>query len=100
MLSARGVLFEIVWGMIFHLLSGSRTDAGQGAPCATLETCRASFLPVYRFRTRKLSEGAGDFSKGTPLRQMGVAPNGIELHPVLAMCFGRGCALPSPPAPR
>ena len=26
--------------------------------------------------------------------QMGVAPNGIEIHPVLAMCFGKGCALP------
>jgi hypothetical protein len=25
--------------------------------------------------------------------QMGVAPNGIELHPILAMCWGRGCAL-------
>lgn len=25
--------------------------------------------------------------------QLGVAPNGIELHPVLAMCFGAGCAL-------
>lgn len=28
--------------------------------------------------------------------QMGVAPNGIEIHPVLAMCFGRGCMLPDP----
>jgi hypothetical protein len=26
--------------------------------------------------------------------QFGVAPNGIEIHPVLAMCFGRGCSLP------
>jgi hypothetical protein len=26
--------------------------------------------------------------------QMGVAPNGIEIHPVLAMCFGKGCTLP------
>jgi hypothetical protein len=25
--------------------------------------------------------------------QLGVAPNGIELHPVLAMCFGAGCTL-------
>lgn len=24
--------------------------------------------------------------------QLGVAPNGIELHPVVAMCFGQGCA--------
>ena len=24
--------------------------------------------------------------------QTGVAPNAIELHPVLQMCFGRGCA--------
>jgi hypothetical protein len=31
--------------------------------------------------------------------QMGVAPNGIELHPVLAMCFGRGCVLPDPRGP-
>ena len=27
--------------------------------------------------------------------QLGVAPNGIELHPILAMCWGRGCTLPS-----
>ena len=26
--------------------------------------------------------------------QMGVAPNGIELHPILAICFGRACRLP------
>ncbi len=26
--------------------------------------------------------------------QDGVAPNGIELHPVLGICFGAGCALP------
>jgi hypothetical protein len=25
--------------------------------------------------------------------QLGVAPNGIELHPVLAICFGERCAL-------
>jgi hypothetical protein len=25
--------------------------------------------------------------------QLGVAPNGIELHPVLALCFGEGCVL-------
>ena len=24
--------------------------------------------------------------------QLGVAPNGVELHPVVAMCFGEGCA--------
>ena len=23
--------------------------------------------------------------------QMGVAPNGVELHPIMAMCWGRGC---------
>jgi hypothetical protein len=28
--------------------------------------------------------------------QMGVAPNGIELHPIMAICFGQGCALPDP----
>ncbi len=26
--------------------------------------------------------------------QFGVAPNGIEIHPILAFCVGRGCALP------
>ncbi len=26
--------------------------------------------------------------------QPGVAPNGMELHPILAICFGQGCALP------
>jgi hypothetical protein len=26
--------------------------------------------------------------------QPGVAPNGIEVHPILAICFGAGCALP------
>jgi hypothetical protein len=25
--------------------------------------------------------------------QIGVAPNGIEIHPILAMCFGAGCSL-------
>jgi hypothetical protein len=32
--------------------------------------------------------------------QFGVAPNGIEIHPILAMCFGKGCTLPEirPPA--
>lgn len=29
--------------------------------------------------------------------QFGVAPNGIEIHPVLAICFGRGCTLPALP---
>ena len=28
--------------------------------------------------------------------QIGVAPNAIELHPILAVCFGRGCTLPDP----
>jgi hypothetical protein len=33
--------------------------------------------------------------------QNGVAPNAIELHPVTAICFGRGCAPAAPPpAPR
>jgi hypothetical protein len=27
--------------------------------------------------------------------QPGVAPNGMEIHPVLAICFGKGCDLPS-----
>lgn len=37
--------------------------------------------------------------------QIGVAPNGVELHPVLSICFGAGCTLPgvsgggSPPPP-
>jgi len=29
--------------------------------------------------------------------QPGVAPNAIELHPILAVCFGRGCKLPETP---
>jgi hypothetical protein len=29
--------------------------------------------------------------------QFGVAPNGIEIHPIFAICFGRGCALPAMP---
>jgi hypothetical protein len=28
--------------------------------------------------------------------QFGAAPNGIELHPVLAICLGQGCTLPDP----
>jgi hypothetical protein len=28
--------------------------------------------------------------------QLGVAPNGIELHPVLALCFGEGCTPDAP----
>jgi hypothetical protein len=31
--------------------------------------------------------------------QNGVAPNGIELHPVTAICFGRGCAPAASPPP-
>jgi hypothetical protein len=36
-----------------------------------------------------------DFLHGQP----GVAPNAIELHPVLTICFGKGCALPAPRTP-
>jgi len=25
--------------------------------------------------------------------QLGVAPNGVELHPVVSMCFGESCEL-------
>lgn len=32
--------------------------------------------------------------------QTGVAPNGIEIHPVMALCFGKGCVLPPIEAPR
>ena len=31
--------------------------------------------------------------------QFGVAPNGVELHPILSICFGTGCMLPALPAP-
>lgn len=31
--------------------------------------------------------------------QTGVAPNGIELHAVLGICFGTNCAAPAPPPP-
>lgn len=31
--------------------------------------------------------------------QFSVADNGIELHPILAICWGRGCALPDPRSP-
>jgi hypothetical protein len=27
--------------------------------------------------------------------QPGVATNGMEIHPVLAICFGKGCTLPT-----
>lgn len=37
-----------------------------------------------------------DFRHG----QTGVAPNGIEIHPVMALCFGKGCTLPPIEAPR
>ena len=42
-------------------------------------------------------EGVGffDFKHG----QTGVAPNAIELHPVLGICFGANCVLPPPPVP-
>jgi hypothetical protein len=39
--------------------------------------------------------GFFDFKHG----QTGVAPNGIELHPVTAICFGKGCSPAAPPAP-
>jgi hypothetical protein len=32
--------------------------------------------------------------------QPGVAPNGMEIHPILAICFGKGCPLPASPGQR
>ena len=48
-------------------------------------------LMGWRRRTvSMIGVGYLDFLHG----QFGVAPNAIEIHPVLAMCFGRGCVLP------
>jgi len=48
-----------------------------------------SSSPIYPSTTITL-RGVGffDFAHG----QNGVAPNAIELHPVLEICFGRGCS--------
>jgi hypothetical protein len=50
-------------------------------------------MSVTGFPRRTISvAGPGYFD---PLHgQTGVAPNGIELHPVMAICFGKGCTLP------
>lgn len=47
----------------------------------------------WRKRTLSLA-GIGylDYQHG----QLGVAENGVELHPVLSICFGKGCALLDP----
>jgi hypothetical protein len=50
-------------------------------------------MAVTGFPRRTVSlAGPGYFD---PLHgQTGVAPNGIELHPVMSICFGKGCTLP------
>lgn len=52
-------------------------------------------MAVLGFRTLTLSvAGIGYFD--SLHGQFGVADNGIELHPILAICFGAGCTLPDP----
>ena len=51
----------------------------------------------WKKRTMSLS-GVGYFD--SLHGQFGVADNGIELHPILSICFGRGCVLPDPRATR
>jgi hypothetical protein len=58
---------------------------------ATVEEVVGQSLIGWGHRTVSMT-GVGymDSLHGQP----GVAPNGMEIHPILAMCFGRGCALP------
>ncbi len=60
-------------------------------------TFDASFTATPFFQTANtsvslLGVGFFDFLHG----QSGLAPNGFELHPVIAICFGPGCVLESP----
>jgi hypothetical protein len=87
----------------YHLVlsSGSSTMIAEiPAPSCTTGSTWACFMSRARseFEGQNLSKYPGltvtvrgvgffDFIHG----QTGVAPNGIELHPVLQMCFGQGC---------
>src|SRR5438874_8825121 len=60
----------------------------------------AGFQPTrfwHRVHVRVYVTGVGffDFKHG----QSGVAPNAIELHPVLSLTFGKSVTQPSPPPP-
>jgi hypothetical protein len=92
----------------YHLVisDGSRTMiteitapscAGPGPLFSGITSSRnafdARFHPTSQFQTANITAtvtGVGffDFQHG----QTGVAPNGIELHPVLSICFGAGCS--------
>ncbi len=93
----------------YHLVikdsSGNTMIAEVPAPkCLGLDTCstnnpyfceithaRANADAIDASRTDTIGTVSGigffDFLHG----QTGVAPNGIELHPVLGICFGQGC---------
>lgn len=66
---------------------------------AAITKARAQFAaaypqPAYTVVNRTVTlAGVGffDFLHG----QTGVAPNGVELHPVLSICFDAGCTLPA-----
>lgn len=53
-------------------------------------------LPAAAFETVTVV-GVGFYD--SPHEQTGAAPNQVELHPVLSICFGAGCAGPPPDAP-
>jgi hypothetical protein len=52
----------------------------------------ARLTPTGSFQYPALTVTVRGFGFFDPIHgQTGVAPNGIELHPVLQMCFGKGC---------
>lgn len=87
----------------YHLVltqNGVTMIAEIPAPSCTTSSVWACFISRARaeFEAQNLAKYPGltvtvrgvgffDFLHG----QTGVAPNGIELHPVLQICFGQGC---------
>ena len=96
----------------FHLvlMSGSRTMiaeipspsciSGSSPWKAAITAARAEFIAKVGTPSSSLTHSsltasfAGIGFLDDIHGQTGVAPNGIELHPVVSMCLGAGCALP------
>ncbi|GAC1351641.1 MAG: hypothetical protein NVSMB1_06600 [Polyangiales bacterium] len=82
--------------MIAEIPSASCVTSGPWASAiATARKTATANLPSMGSQRLTVSVvGVGFFDKIHG--QTGVAPNGIELHPVLGICFGAHCTPPSP----
>jgi len=76
---------------------------GSGSPFAGgIASARAAFNAKFTPTTSFVTANIPVTVTGIPMfdflhGQTGVAPNGIELHPVLSICFGTNCAGTPPP---